>query len=103
MTHFANPGSRFVVMQAIFQRVVNDSFSSQQAVQIALKELGQVDHPKIYQQNTMNAATKAAQSLIIIIIIIITVNDSDLIPCPVLGSEPLTDKIVKRFCAHSAS
>ena len=48
----------------------------------------------------MNAATKAAQSLIIIIII--TVNDSDLIPCPVLGSEPLTDKIVKRFCAHSA-
>ena len=98
MTHFANPGSRFVVMQAIFQRVVDDSFSSQQAVQIALKELGQVDHPKIYQQNTMNAATKAAQSLIHP-----SVNDSDLIPCPVLGSEPLTDKIVKRFCAHSAS
>ncbi len=49
MTQFANPGSRFSVMQAIFQRVVDDPFSSPQAIQIALRELGQVDYPKIYQ------------------------------------------------------
>jgi len=45
MTRFANPGSHFAVMQAIFQTVVNDPFSSPQAVQIALIELGQVDYP----------------------------------------------------------
>jgi hypothetical protein len=90
MTQFANPGSRFSVMQAIFLRVVDDPFSSPQAVQIALRELGQVDYPKIYQQNTMHAANKAVQSLIHP-----SVGDSDLIPCPVLGFEPLTDKIFK--------
>ncbi len=83
MTQFANPGSRFAVMQAIFQRVVDDPFSSPQAVHIALRELGQVDYPKIYQQNTMHAATKAAQSLIHP-----TVGDSDLIPCLVLVLNP---------------
>lgn len=89
-TQFANPGSRFAVMQAIFQRVVDDPFSSPQAVHIALRELGQVDYPKIYQQNTMHAANKAVQSLIHP-----SAGDSDLIPCPVLGFEPLTDKIFK--------
>jgi len=49
MTQFANPGTRFALMQAIFQRVVDDPFSSPQAVQIALKELCQLDYPKIYQ------------------------------------------------------
>ncbi len=32
MTRFANPGSPFAVMQAVFQRVVDDPFSSPQAV-----------------------------------------------------------------------
>jgi hypothetical protein len=73
MTRFANPGSPFAVMQAIFQMVVDDHFSSPQAVQIALRELGQVDYPTIYQQNTMHAATKAAQSLIHL-----SMGDSDL-------------------------
>jgi hypothetical protein len=90
MTRFTNPGSCFAVMQAIFQMVVDDPFSSSQAVQIALRELGQVDYPKIYQQNTMHAATKAAQSLIHP-----SVGDSHFFPCPILGSEPLTDKIFK--------
>jgi hypothetical protein len=84
MTQFANPGSRFAGMQAIFQRVVDDP------VPIALRDLGQVDYPTIYQQYTTHAATKAAQCLIHP-----SAGDSDLIPCPILGSEPLTDKIFK--------
>ena len=50
-TSFSKPGSRIETRKAILQRVVNDPNCSDTARKIALGELGNIDYPKLYEQN----------------------------------------------------
>ncbi len=87
-TRFVNPRSKHATRLAIFQRVFDDPNSSDKARQVAFTELGWVDHPKLYQQNTMHSAAKVKEMF--------TPKDTSfLVPTPVLGTEFLTDKVFK--------
>jgi hypothetical protein len=87
-TRFVNPGSRQATRLAIFQRVVDDPNSSDKARQVAFTERGWEDHPKLYQQNVMHSAAKVTEMFT-------PKETSFLVPTPVLGTEPLTDKVFK--------
>ncbi len=46
---FPNPGSR--TRNAILQRVVNNPYTLHETRNLALYELGKIDHPKLFEEN----------------------------------------------------
>ncbi len=49
-TFFPNPGSRIESRNAILQRVVNDPYTLHETRNLALYELGKIDHPKLLKK-----------------------------------------------------
>ena len=96
-TCFINEGARQETMKVILQRVLDDPETPETTKEVALKQIDQMDVPKMHAQMSHLSALKAAK--------VLTKENADLehipsiIPPPTFGNQTMTTNTVKSLFA----